>query len=492
MSEADHKGLKARASYPPSRATLEPPSESGFSKSEPPSGSLASEEFLYHLYRGSEFLQDNRVEQAKDELERALLLQPRDVEGQGLLGVVYFRLGLYPRAIDIYERLSRVAPGEVAPKVNLALCFLKTGQLALARQSLEEVLALEPEHKRAWGYLGLIFQRQSEYGKARSSFERAGQSAIAERMRQLEEHEQQDAVMLRDDHPHELRRAAEGAFEELEYGKDPFAVAESTEIVAATSKSGRWRAIELGEETMPQLARVPRAQAAVPELQSSSLLATDDTQSAAQSSSIGLNQFVQSRFLPPPEGRQATLVDECTAHVALVTPFAIRVGSVRAATLSERAWAESRLMRRNGPRGFEEPLGGANDPIAAVDTQGTLVVRASGQVLTLLQLNDESLTIREENVLGFDAQLRYDCTRFEVSGVEPLALLELSGTGIVLLRWSTPPRSIGVSQHCTLVRTQEIAGWTGRLVPQPIDAAESPGKLRGYVGFFGEGAVLVS
>jgi Tfp pilus assembly protein PilF len=492
MSEADHKGLKARASFPPTRAPLEPLSESGFSKSEPPSGSLASEEFLFHLYRGSEFLQDNQVEQAKDELERALLLQPRDVEGQGLLGVVYFRLGLYPRAIDIYERLSRVAPSEVAPKVNLALCYLKTGQLALSRQSLEEVLALEPEHKRAWGYLGLIFQRQSEYGKARSSFERAGQSAIAERMRQLEEQEQHGAALLRDDHPHELRRAAESAFEELEYGKDPFAVAESTEMVAATSKSGRWRAIELGEETMPQVARVPRGQAVMPEPQASTTLATDDAPQAVMSGTVGLSQFVQSQFLAPPDGCQASLVDASTAHVTLHRPFAIRVGSVRAAILSERAWAESRLMRRNGPRGFDEPLGGANDPIAAVDTQGTLVARAYGQTLTLLDLHDESLTIREENVFGFDAQLRYDCTRFEVSGVEPLALLELSGTGLVLLRWTAPPRSIGVSQHCTLVRTQEIVGWTGRLVPQPVDAAESPGKLRGFVGFFGEGAVFVS
>ena len=43
------------------------------------------------------------VLEAKEELEFALTMQPLDAKGQDLLGTVYFRLGLYPRAIQIYE-----------------------------------------------------------------------------------------------------------------------------------------------------------------------------------------------------------------------------------------------------------------------------------------------------------------------------------------------------------------------------------------------------
>src|SRR6476619_5573423 len=75
-------------------------------ESEKPADS-SNEDFLFHLYRGSELLQDNRVHEAKEELERALHLQPRDSKGQDLIAVVYFRLGLYPRAIQIYEQLRR-------------------------------------------------------------------------------------------------------------------------------------------------------------------------------------------------------------------------------------------------------------------------------------------------------------------------------------------------------------------------------------------------
>jgi len=118
----------------------------------------ANEDFLFHLYRGSELLQDNRVLEAKSELEHALTLQPRDPKGQDLLAVVYFRIGLYPHAIQIYEELRRQNPGDHSLHLNLALCYLKTGQAQAAREQLEAVVHNNPGHKRAWGYLGLAFE----------------------------------------------------------------------------------------------------------------------------------------------------------------------------------------------------------------------------------------------------------------------------------------------------------------------------------------------
>src|SRR5262249_29814424 len=119
---------------------------------------VAGEDFLFHLYRGSELLQDNRVHEAKTELEQALALQPSDPKGQDLLGLVYFRLGMSPRSIAIYERLVQLHPAAVEPRINLALSYLKTGQPAQARAELEKVLEHNPSHSRAWAYLGLSFK----------------------------------------------------------------------------------------------------------------------------------------------------------------------------------------------------------------------------------------------------------------------------------------------------------------------------------------------
>jgi hypothetical protein len=72
-----------------------------------------------------------------------------------------------------------------------------------------------------------------------------------------------------------------------------------------------------------------------------------------------------------------------------------------------------------------------------------------------------------------------------------LFMLELSGNGLVVLRWPTLPRTLSVDERCTLVHCEVLAGWTGRIVPHSVDAAESPGKRRGYVGFTGEGQILI-
>lgn len=142
----------------------------------------ANEDFLFHLYRGSELLQDNRVHEAKEELERALHLQPRDAKGQDLLAVVYFRLGLYSRAIQIYEQLRRHNEDDASLLLNLALCYLKTGQPALARRDLEQLLAQNPGHTRAWGYLGLACERIGDLVAAERAFAEGGHSQMAQRI----------------------------------------------------------------------------------------------------------------------------------------------------------------------------------------------------------------------------------------------------------------------------------------------------------------------
>src|SRR5678816_3193496 len=113
-----------------------------------PTRDVVAEEFLFHLYRGSELLQDSRVHEAKEALEHALLLQPRDPKGQDLLATVYFRIGLYPRAIQIYEQLKQDNAESPSIRINLALCYLKTGQAARARDELEYVIRAIPDHKR--------------------------------------------------------------------------------------------------------------------------------------------------------------------------------------------------------------------------------------------------------------------------------------------------------------------------------------------------------
>jgi uncharacterized protein (AIM24 family) len=219
-------------------------------KSDIPPTDSSNEDFLFHLYRGSELLQDNRVHEAKEELERALHLQPRDSKGQDLLAVVYFRLGLYARAIQIYEELRAKNTDDTALLLNLALCYLKTGQPALARRDLQHLLALNPTHARAWGYLGYACERLGDLAQAERAFAQGGHKHMARRLAGRRGDAHADAPPSGGGvAPREIREAAGAAYHELDAGELAFTLAESTQEQNNADKVAQsaWSPLELGQ-----------------------------------------------------------------------------------------------------------------------------------------------------------------------------------------------------------------------------------------------------
>jgi len=146
------------------------------------SSNKPDEEFLQQLYRGGELLSQGKVIEARDFLERAYTLQPRHEKGQNLLGLAYFKLGLFDRAADIYEALVRQNPADPTLRVNLGLVYLKTNALQRAIREFETATDLSPDHKKAQNYLGLALAQAGEYGRAREHFLLAGSEAMAEKM----------------------------------------------------------------------------------------------------------------------------------------------------------------------------------------------------------------------------------------------------------------------------------------------------------------------
>src|SRR5579872_7106249 len=107
------------------------------------------DDFLHALYQGGELLANGKVIEAKDHLERAFKLQPRNEKGQNLLGLAYFKLGLFDRAAEIYELLVRENPADPTLRVNLGLVYLKTSALQRAIREFEVATDLAPEHKKS-------------------------------------------------------------------------------------------------------------------------------------------------------------------------------------------------------------------------------------------------------------------------------------------------------------------------------------------------------
>jgi uncharacterized protein (AIM24 family) len=140
------------------------------------------DEFLQLLFRGGELLAAGKVIEAKDFLERAHQLQPKHEKGQNMLGLTYFKLGLFDRAAELYEMLVRDNPVDPTLRVNLGLVYLKTNALQRAVREFEVAVDLAPDHKKAHNYLGLALAQQGEYGRAREHFLLSGSDAMAEKM----------------------------------------------------------------------------------------------------------------------------------------------------------------------------------------------------------------------------------------------------------------------------------------------------------------------
>jgi Flp pilus assembly protein TadD len=267
----------------------------------------SNEDFLFHLYRGSELLQDNRVHDAKEELERALHLQPRDTKGQDLLAVVYFRLGLYPRAIAIYEQLRRRNPRDTAILLNLALCYMKTGQPALARRDLEQLLQVNPTHNRAWGYLGLSCERLGDLEQAQRAFEQGGHHPMARRMAERRGStsgapapppREEESVPGR-----EVREVVAAAFEELDAGELSFELAEPVSDKQADANED-WRSVELGAARSSKRAMTPPLPMSLGEayVQSAEASARPDTKDGPPPA------VIPQIGSPPSLGRRPTLI----------------------------------------------------------------------------------------------------------------------------------------------------------------------------------------
>jgi Tetratricopeptide repeat len=503
--DAEPEPLRAPPSGRKSVRPHERPARAPDSES-PRSSEFDGEDFLYHLYRGSELLQDDCVSEAKEELERALKLQPADSEGQGLLGVVYFRLGLYPRAIGIYEELIKARPSELGPRINLGLCYLKTGQSHLARDVLEDVLTRAPDHVRAWGYLGLAFERLGEPARAEAAFEKAKQPHLARRMRRLITPTDDAGAQPDDAERLEVRLAAADAVHELDAKEGGFSRPRPEEQ-SEPARVGRWRAVELGDasaEALPRRRSWPSLLDRLgPEPLGSDLnelrpdfasphaprAATPTRPAPASSEQL---PFLLGLTFPEPPDQVAI----CEARFgALVTPtgLAARSELLSAVVRAGAPLAPTPLLRRARGAETSEPFGGLASAWQAYGGPARAVVVAGHERgLWALTLTDERLFLRESALAAFELCVRYENGRLAAGGREPIPMVQLSGSGFVVVETRGRVAALTVEHESpALVKLDDVLGWTGRLLGQAAPVEGLAGRRPSLVSFAGEGALLL-
>lgn len=463
----------------------------------PDSQEVAGEDFLFHLYRGSELLQDNRVHDAKAELEQALRFQPSDPKGQDLLAIVYFRLGLYPRAIAIYERLVQLHPDALEPRVNLALSYLKTGQAQAARAELERVLGQNPNHSRAWGYLGLSFQRLGDYERASHAFAAGGHDVMARRL--LEMAMQASPTASATAH---ASLVPEGTSPRLESRRPP-PPAEPPRAEASPAPpqaSPRvppttWTAIEdgsLSADAVPSLRGVMIPPAALPtSIAAGPIVQEPPSERLRVTLPSPIVQAFRDALIVYPRAFSIARHPSGAVLVQAASGFAARLDAVRAMSLT--APSGEALPRRVRGRLIDEPLGGAASPVLSLPGKSEIVFgAAAGREAVPLQIGEEPVYLREDALAGFEPSITYENGRLPVGDGDAIAMVQLRGPGAVIALLPEGRYAIEVIEgRSTTVRAASVIAWLGRLLPRALFASEAPAGTRGLVAFSGEGMVLI-
>jgi tetratricopeptide (TPR) repeat protein len=123
--------------------------------------------------RALELSKQDKLEEAKTQLDQAVRIDPARPDVHNLLGSVYDRMGRLDDAIRCYLRAIELDPSVAAPFNNLGIAYLRKNDVDHAIQAFRRALQVEPENISSHYNLGIVYLRAREYGPAVSHLEQA-------------------------------------------------------------------------------------------------------------------------------------------------------------------------------------------------------------------------------------------------------------------------------------------------------------------------------
>ncbi|HZH13150.1 MAG TPA: tetratricopeptide repeat protein [Archangium sp.] len=483
--------------------------------------SPVDEEFLKQLYQGGELLAQGRVPEARQLLERAHQLQPRNEKGRNLLGLAYFKLGLFDRAAEIYEALVRDNPVDATLRVNLGLVYLKTNALQRAMREFEAATDLQPDHQKAHNYLGLALAQAGEYGRAREHFVKAGSEVMAEKMakaiagekvlrpsrampvvpraptpapRPVAPVEGQWGTQFGLDETPPVPAPASAAEaedpEDLRFAEDegPGALSEGPADASGTAdetKTGTEAAFaETAQAVAPSEPLPQSLEEAVPELP------------RAVAFRSGMDVPVLSELVPA----------LALAGASQAQPFRVGNGSFSARVEGELLTRLEGLVAFTGQLQFqpevkrfrgrptEQPFGEGAGRFVRASGQGVLFLEpAESRSFLAVDLGDEGAYVREECVFAFEEAVAFDNGKVPSEVTPDLDLVHLRGQGRVVLSLGGTLRSVPVAGETPVtVPLSHLVGWQGKVTPRVVALPGEDTPPRVAVELSGEGFALIA
>lgn len=131
------------------------------------------ENCYYLVEKGRLFMTVFRLEEAIQQFEKALALEPDDWASHNNMGCCYKYLGQFEKAIECLQKAADcMGEGKsVLPYSNMADCYEALGDYKEAIRCYEKDLEMFPDRKTFRKEIGLLYRYQNDYGNALKYFE---------------------------------------------------------------------------------------------------------------------------------------------------------------------------------------------------------------------------------------------------------------------------------------------------------------------------------
>ena len=134
---------------------------------------------LEYFRQGNDFSRAGEFDNAAEQYEQALEIDPQYVDAMTNLGVAYYNLGQLDKAIEQYNRAIEIAPDDADIRSNLAAAHVQMHQstgdpeeLDSAVEQYEKAIGLNADLAEAHFGLGVIYALQGNNAQAIQAFER--------------------------------------------------------------------------------------------------------------------------------------------------------------------------------------------------------------------------------------------------------------------------------------------------------------------------------
>jgi tetratricopeptide (TPR) repeat protein len=118
-------------------------------------------------------------EQARRSYQKALQLDPTNLEAMSCLGNLYLTLNDYPRAVATFRKATEAGPTKANVWYELGLCYTRSKDWEPALAALQKAVELEPEDRLFVHSYGYCLARAGRYEASVAAFARVENEAMA-------------------------------------------------------------------------------------------------------------------------------------------------------------------------------------------------------------------------------------------------------------------------------------------------------------------------